>query len=84
VLLLRMTRSSGLRLPGSSLSSLVAARGHALLGKPSGGPSSDPWTVSALPPEVSLGRVATASPAQGWPRTRHNNVSRPRLASGKT
>jgi hypothetical protein len=67
VLLLRITRSFGLQLPRSSLSSLVATCGHALLGKPSGGPSSGPWTVSALLPEVSLGRVATASPARGWP-----------------
>jgi hypothetical protein len=35
VLLLHMTRSSDLHLHGSSSSSLVAARGHALLGKSS-------------------------------------------------
>jgi hypothetical protein len=93
----RMTRSSSLRLLESSSSSLVADRGHALLGKSSGGPSSGPWSISALPLEVSLRqvtttspaqswlrRVVTASPAQSWVRTSQNSVSRPRLASGKT
>jgi hypothetical protein len=95
-LLLCMTRSSGLRLPGSSSFILVVARGHALLGKSSGGPSSGPWSVSTLTPEVSLGRVVIASLARDWPRASfdcfsrqswpwasRNCVSYSRLASGE-
>jgi hypothetical protein len=95
-LLLCMTRSSGLRLPGSSSFILVVARGHALLGKSSGGPSSGPWSVSTLTPEVILGRVVIASLTRGWPRASfdcfsrqswpwasRNCVSYSRLASGE-
>ena len=78
-----MISSSDLCLPESSSSSLVAARGHALLGKSSRGPSSDPCSVSALPPEVSLRRVGTTSPVRGWPRARWNCVSCPELASSE-
>jgi hypothetical protein len=75
---------------------LVAARGHALLGKSLGGPSSGPQSVFALTPDVSLGQVAIASPAQGWPRASRDCFlaqrwlrasrdffSRPRLVSGE-
>jgi hypothetical protein len=64
-----MTRSFGLRLPGSSSSNLVV---HALLGKSSGGPPSGPWTVSALPPEASLERVVTVSHVRSWLRASQN------------
>jgi hypothetical protein len=60
------------RLTGSSLSSLVAVRGHALLGKSLGGHQAD------------LRRVATASPIRSWPRASRECVSRPRLASDET
>jgi hypothetical protein len=83
-LLLRMTWSFGIRLPRSSSSSLVVTRGHALLGKSSRGLSSGSWSVSALPSEVSLGRVMIASLAWGWPWASKNCISRSRLASGET
>jgi hypothetical protein len=79
-----MIWSSGLRLPESSSSSLVAARGHALLGKSSGDPSSNPWSVSTLLPKVSLKRVVTGSLAQGWPQASHDCFSHSELASGET
>jgi hypothetical protein len=59
------------------------AQGHAWLGKSSGGPSSDPWSVSALPAEVSLRRVATASPIRGWRWASHDYFSHPKLALGE-
>jgi hypothetical protein len=83
-LLLRITLSYDIRLLGSSSSSLVVAREHTLLGKSSRGPSSGPWSVSALPPEVSLGRVATAFPARGWPRASCDCFYHAELASGES
>jgi hypothetical protein len=78
-----MTRSSGPRLLGSSSSSLVVSRGHALLGKSSGGPSSGPRSVYALPPKVSLGRVTTTTPARGWPRASRDCFPRSELATSE-
>jgi hypothetical protein len=83
-LFLRITPLFSIHLLGSSSSSLVTSQGHALLGKSSGGPSIGPWSVSMLPPEVSLGQVATASLARDWPQASHDCFSRLELASGES
>jgi hypothetical protein len=70
VLLLHMTRSSDLHLHGSSSSSLVAARGHALLGK-----SSRP---------IKRPTECFCAPTRDQSRVSRDCISHPRLASSET
>jgi hypothetical protein len=62
---------------------MVAAGGHALLASHREAHQAADGAFLRLPPEVSLGRVATAYPTRGWPRASCGCFSCPRLALGE-